>query len=84
MYLDCAMKKHTSQTKTVQPTNYQYRTKEIPGGKAEDEMTKKWTENFFEKAREVQPRLHSFIPQNIIQYCLFLHDENLFNRNKEM
>ena len=42
MYLDCVMKKHASQTKTVQPTNYQYRTKEIPGGKAEDEMTKKW------------------------------------------
>ena len=27
-----------------------------------------------EKARNIQPQLHSFSPQNIIEYCLVLHD----------
>ena len=34
---------------------------------------------FFENARKIQPQLHSFNPQNIIEYCLILHDETLFN-----
>ena len=36
-------------------------------------------QKFFENARKIQPQLHNFSPKNIIEYCLILHDESLFN-----